>query len=313
MKQLRILVVGSINMDLCLETDRVPAPGEALMCSKEYNYINGGKGANQAVAAMRLGAEATFVGKVGNDTFGNELTKALSDIGVRTDYLHKEDGIKTGFVIVIIEDNGQNRMLVYPESNMKLSKEDIDAAMREKYDAMIIQLEIPKDIVIYACHVAREKNLPFFVDAGPAMDFPIEEIPGAEILSPNETETYAMCKLSVKDIHTAEAAARILMERSKAKYIVIKSGEHGAYLYDGKNIKHIPAYEVTAIDPTAAGDAFTAAMTIRYLQCGDIETAMKFAHAAGAVAVTRVGAQPSIPTLAEVEEFQRSAVSRQSK
>ena len=303
MKKLKILVIGSINKDLVLETDRIPVSGESLIYSKNYNYMNGGKGANQVVAAARLGAETTFAGKVGSDLFGSELISALKGFGVCTDYMKAEKNINSGFAVIILEDNGKNRILVYPGSNMIWDIADVDEVMHQHFDAMIVQFEIPEDIIIYACQKACEKNLPFFVDAGPAQDFPIEKIYGADVLSPNETETFAMCKVIVRDIISAETASKILMERSKAKFIVIKAGESGAYLYNGNNIEHFSAYKVNAVDPTAAGDAFTAAMTIRYIESGDIREAIRFAMATGAVTVTKMGAQPSLPTLAEVEEF----------
>jgi len=301
----KILVVGSINMDLCLKTQRVPVAGENLLCD-EYHYIHGGKGANQAVAAARLGAQATFVGCVGDDAAGSELVAALDELGIRTSYMRIEKNARSGLAVVILEKGGQNRILVYPQSNMKLAPRDIDDAFAEPYDAMIIQFEISREVVVHACKTAAMKGVPVIVDAGPARDFPIEEISGAEILSPNETETFAMTGIRVDDLHSAKSASRILMERSNARYIVIKAGAQGAYLYGGSEIKHFAAHKITAIDTTAAGDAFTAAMTLEYLKTGSIETAIKFAHGAGALAATKLGARPSMPTLREVEVFIKS-------
>jgi len=305
MQKLKILVIGSIIMDLCCQISNVPLAGESLIGSN-YSYIHGGKGANQAVAAARLGADVTFVGKVGNDSFGSELAASMNKAGICTEYLYKDKNTSTGLAIVILEDTGQNRILVYPGSNMKLTLADIDRAFREDYDAMIIQFEIPKDVVIHACRQAASRGIPFIVDAGPAQDFPIEEISGAEIFSPNETETYALCKIHVCDIDSAKAAAEILIARSKAKYIVIKSGENGAYVYDGAEIRHYKAFRVTPVDTTAAGDAFTCAMAISYLASGNMDESIAFANAAGAIAVTKLGAQPSLPKRSEVEAFMKS-------
>ena len=298
----KMLVVGSINMDLCLQMPKIPSGGESILCDS-YQYIHGGKGANQAVAAARLGADVTFAGKVGSDAFGGILTEALNSIGICTNFVYKGEGARSGLAVIILEGSGQNRIMIYPESNFLLTKNEIDGAFAQSYDAMMIQFEIREEIVVHACRLAVEKGIPFVVDAGPAMDFPIEKISGAEILSPNETETYALCKINVIDTQSAKAAAEILFERARPKYIVIKAGENGAYLYDGKNIKHFGAYKVTAVDTTAAGDAFTAAMTLKYLENRDIGEAIRFAQAAGAVSVTKLGAQPSLPTLAEVEAF----------
>ncbi|MCL2068276.1 MAG: ribokinase [Oscillospiraceae bacterium] len=304
MKTFSILVIGSIMMDLCLRTERIPLAGESMICDDYYRYIHGGKGANQAIAAARLCANTAFSGKVGSDPFGIDLAKALREAGICTDYLMTEKEGATGLAAIILEKNGQNRIIVYPESNMKLTPAEVEKAFEKEYDAMMIQFEIPRETVIHACRTAKEKGIPFIVDAGPAQNFPIEEITGAQILSPNETETYAMCRIRAEDSQSAEKASEILMRRSKAKYIVIKAGGNGAYLYDGANIKHFPAYQgIAPVDTTAAGDAFTAAMTLEYLKTNNIEEAIRFAHAAGAISVTRMGAQPSLPALREVEDF----------
>jgi len=298
----KVLVIGSINMDLCLKISRTPSAGESLI-GETYHYIPGGKGANQAVAAAKLGAEVTFVGKVGDDATGKELADSLKSIGVDTEYLYKASDTSSGLAVVILEETGQNRILVYPGSNMELTTEDIDKAFQKAYDAMIIQFEIPQEVVIHACHLAAERGIPFIVDAGPAQNFPIEEISGAEILTPNETETYAMCQIDVTDITSAKTASEVLMKRSKARYVVIKAGESGAFIYDGNEIKQYEAFKVDPVDTTAAGDAFTGAMAVVYAGGGDIEEAVCFANAVGAVTVKTLGAQPSIPARSEVDAF----------
>jgi len=305
MKKPKILIIGSINMDLCLQTKRIPAAGESLLCDTcdSYRYIHGGKGANQAVAAARLEADVTFAGKVGSDPFGIELAASLKEEGINTGFLTVDNASATGLAVIILEATGQNRIMIYPGSNMRLTKNDIDNAFQYNYDAMIIQFEIPRDIIIYACETAKKRGIPFVVDAGPAQDFPIEKIPGSEIFTPNETETYALCGLCVEDEQSAKTAAEILMKRNDSKYIVIKAGENGAYLYDGGEILHFTSYKVKPVDTTAAGDAFTAAMTTEYIKTDDIVKAIEFAQAAGAVTVTKIGAQPSLPTIENINAF----------
>ena len=302
---IKLLVVGSINMDLILRMEKIPSAGESMLCDT-YRYAYGGKGANQAVAAARLGAETTFAGKVGDDPVGGELAGSLKALGIKTCYLTEKKGSGSGLAVIALEGNGQNRIMIFPESNMSLRPEDVDEAFQDSYDAMLVQFEIPRDVVIHACKAAAGKGIPFIVDAGPAQDFPIESIPGAEIFTPNESETYAMCGIDVVDLQSASFAAKLLKDRSGARYVVIKAGGNGAYLYDGRNTKHFAANKVTPVDTTAAGDAFTAAMAVEYLKSGSIESAITFAGAAGAVAVTRLGAQPSLPTLGEVEAFIKS-------
>jgi len=299
-----ILVIGSLNMDLILQTAVLPVAGENLFGSN-YQYVHGGKGGNQAIAAAKLGADVTFVGCVGNDNFGDELVSSLESNNIKTNYVTRDATTNTGLAVIMLEEDGQNRIVVYPESNMKLTTDAIDKVFEQQFDAMIIQFELPEDVIVRACELAVLKKIPFVIDAGPAQDFPIEKTPYAEILSPNETETYAMSKVQVVDIESAKKAAEILQLRSKAKYIVIKSGEKGAYIYDGKKIKHTPALKVKAVDATAAGDAFTAAMTVEYVKNDQIEEAVAFANVVGAITVTKLGAQPSLPDRTEIEDYKR--------
>jgi len=304
MNKPNILAVGSLNMDLVLQTPKMPKAGENLIGSK-YNYAHGGKGGNQAIAAAKLGADVTFVGCVGADDFGTELVSSLKSNGILTDYVVQNTLSSTGLAVIVVEADGQNRIIVYPESNMTLTTGDIDKAFEQDFDAMIIQLEIPENVIIHACKKAQEKNIPFIIDAGPAQDFPIEKIPGAEIFSPNETETYAMCSVMVIDCETAKMASQTLKQRCDAKYVVIKAGAKGSYVFDGETITHLPAMKVAAVDATAAGDAFTAGMTVEYLKHKKINEAVAFANIVGAVTVTKLGAQPSLPTYAEIEDVLR--------
>jgi len=306
MSKPNILVVGSLNMDLILQLSVIPIAGENLIGS-HYQYAHGGKGGNQAIAAAKIGADVTFVGCVGNDAFGDELISSLQKNGISTEYVARHATTSTGLAVIVLEDDGQNRIIVYPEANMALTTDDIDKVFERHFDGMIIQFEVPEDVVVHACKRAKEKEIPFIVDAGPAQDFPIEKIAEAEIFSPNETETYAMCGVKVTDIATAKAASQILKKRSYAKYIVIKSGANGSYIFDGETIIHTPAIKVKAIDATAAGDAFTAGMTVAYLKHKNIKEAVAFANIVGAVTVTKLGAQPSLPSYAEIEAFRLKA------
>ena len=302
----RILVVGSINMDLLLMTKRLPKPGETMF-SQDYFFNPGGKGANQVVAASLLGSSATFAGKVGNDNFADILRNTLQDYGVNTSFLSASEKNASGFAAILLEESGQNRIIVHPAANQDLTKSDIDKAFTCDYDGMIIQFEIPVDIVIYACKKAKEKGIPIAVDTGPAMDFPLEKLQGIEILSPNETEAAHMCGFELRCHEDYKKAAQILSERTCAKHIVLKLGEKGACIFTNGEINLIPAYNVKAVDATAAGDVFTAAMIVEYLKSADIAAAVQYANAAGALTVTKAGAQQSIPTGSEVARFIGSA------
>lgn len=297
-----ILVVGSINMDLVLKISRVPQGGESSI-GESYQYIPGGKGGNQAVAAARLGADVTFAGKVGADGNGAVLAETLTREGIATEFLDVSQDVQSGLAVILLEDSGQNRILVYPGANMEIQLEDVQRAFAKSYDAVMLQLEIPERIVLETCRLAKERGIPVILDAGPAQDFPLEKTMGIEILSPNETETLALTGIDVHTPEEAERAARILQERSKAPYIVLKMGEHGAYLYCDGKLEHFKGCKVKAIDTTAAGDAFTAGMVESFIRCGDIREAIRYANGVGALTVTRLGAQPSLPTAREVQEF----------
>lgn len=299
--QPKILVVGSINMDLLLLTDRMPLPGETMI-SEEYIFGPGGKGANQATACAKLGANTSFVCKVGNDDFGRELTANLAKNNINTDFVGISPSKKTGFCVIMLEDGGNNRLIVHLASNLDITTTDIDQALTQHYDGIIMQFEIAEDIVAYTVQKAREKNIPVIIDAGPAIPFPLHKLEGIEILSPNETETAALCGITPDSADNCLNAAKALAKDTKAKHIVLKLGEKGAFHYHPQTDthKHYPSVKVTPVDATAAGDVFTAALAIEYLTHKDIQKGIQFANKAGALTVTKKGAGESVPTRAEV-------------
>ena len=304
MKKPRILVVGSINMDLILHMKALPRSGEAIL-SDTYHYLPGGKGENQAAAAALLGAEAFFCGKTGDDDNGRSLRAGLAARGVDVQGLLSNTDAPTGLAAILVEDNGENRMMVYPGANMRLTPDDVVPVLRRLHpDALMIQFEIPRDTVIAACRAAETMGVPAVVDAGPAMSFPIEALGRPLILSPNETETSALCGILPDTDDAALKAAEVLMARSHAEYVVIKRGAHGSFLYDGTSPGlHFPAHPVKAVDPTAAGDAFTAALTVHFMKHRSIRDAVAYANCAGALTVTKTGALASLPDQAEVDRF----------
>lgn len=202
--------------------------------------------------------------------------------GIKVNYLIEEKEITTGLAVVILDNKGQNRILVYPGANMAINYEDIRKVFEKDYNAVICELEIPIATVIEAWRFAKERNIPFVLDAGPAQKFPLEKLKGLDIISPNETEALFFTGINIYSLKDAEKAAKIIADRTEAKYF--------------------PGYRVKVIDTTAAGDAFTAALTFAYLQT-DIEKAINFANIVGALTVTKLGAQNSIPYLNEVENF----------
>jgi len=299
----RILVIGSINMDLVLQISSLPARGESKI-GEQYQYSNGGKGANQAVAAALLGADCKFIGKIGKDANGYRLGEILQTFGVDTSELTTDSDLPTGLAVVVVEPDGSNRIMVFPGSNMNLSKEHVVSVVEhESFDALIIQFEIPQETVIAACQAAMKRGIAVVVDAGPAKPFPLEKIAGMTVLSPNETETEALCGIYPDTDEKSLQAAKLLMKKASAKYVVIKRGKHGAYVYGGGLAENFDARKVKAVDTTAAGDAFTAALTMRLLETGDIVNAVRYGNCAGALTATRQGALSTIPSKEAVEQF----------
>ncbi len=301
-----LLVVGSVNMDLVMQLDRAPQGGETLL-GRRYSYVPGGKGANQAVAAARLGMDVTFAGKVGTDAHGPVLRESLEVEGIATPYLLSDAGEQTGFAAIFVESDGQNRIVVFPGANMAIREADVSKAFHGTYKAVMINLEIPQEIVLEVCRLARERSLPIILDAGPVRDLDFSLLHGLEIISPNETETRAITGIECRGVDDAVEAAQKLVRIAPSRFAVIKLGQRGALLYDAEQdyAKYLKGYPAEAVDSTAAGDAFTAAMTAHYLRYGDLPQAVAYANAAGALAVTRLGAQPSLPMAREVQAFIR--------
>jgi ribokinase len=298
----RILVIGSVNMDLVLELERVPAPGENLIGTR-YSYVPGGKGANQAVAAARLGADVSFVARVGGDEHGEKLREGLRGEGVDVSRVVMAGDAPSGLAVIAVEKSGQNRIMVYPGANMTLDEKCVVSAFETPYDAVMLQLEVPDAVVGAAFREAGKRGIAVVLDAGPARPFDLATVRGIDILSPNQSETTALSGLPCETITEAERAAAVLSERSEARAVVIKLGAQGALVVAGGAATHVPPFRVKAVDPTAAGDAFTAAMTVRWLETGDMRESVRFGCAAGGLAASVLGAQPSLPRRAAVERL----------
>jgi ribokinase len=299
-----ILVVGSVNMDLVLRLPRMPHVGESLI-GLDHRRIPGGKGANQAVALARLGARAVLAGRLGADKDGDELLDFLVRHGIATECLCRSQTAATGLAVVALDGGGNNWIAVYPGANNELTGSDVKRAFAGgPFDAVLMQLEVPDEAVIAAFRCARDAAIPVFLDAGPARSFALEELQGIDVVSPNETEVLALTGIEVKSLRDAESAAAMLMARANAKAVVIKLGAWGSLLRtrDGSS-KHFPAAKVQAIDTTGAGDAFTAALLMRFLDTADFSSSVEYANLAGALATTRLGAQPSMPTASEIDRF----------
>lgn len=300
----RILVVSSANMDMVMNVDFVPVGGQTVIDKGTYTYVPGGKGANSAVAFSRLGAKCVFLTKLGKDANGDALLDLYTKEGMDVSYIKRDPTVASGLAAILVEKTGQNRIIVFPGANSKIELDTVSEAIASKPDALYMQFEINYDAILHAAREASKAGIPIFIDAGPAnKDFPLEELPKVTVFSPNESETEAFTGISPLSEDDCKAAALKLLERVKAEYIIIKLGGRGAYVFDGERGIIKPPYDMPVVDTTAAGDAFTAALTLEYLRCGDMISACDFANAAGSITVSRHGASSSIPNALEVTEF----------
>lgn len=310
MKNQRILVISSANIDFVQRMRRIPYAGETVVENDiGYSYVPGGKGANSAVTFARLGADCVFTCKLGRDSNAKRLTSIYRNEGIDISYILEDPETPTGLASILVEENGKNRIIVYPGANMTMTAADIEKPFLCYPDAVYMQLEIPDEAILEAARRAHKENIPVFIDAGPArLDFPLKELGRIEIFSPNESETRIFTGIAPTNEETTLRAAIRLSTLVDAKYIVIKLGDRGSFIYDvnGKEYYTIPAEQVEAVDTTAAGDVFTAAMVYVYLQNGNIVSAVKYATCASAISVTRPGASSSIPTRAEVIAYARN-------
>ena len=304
-KEPQILVIGSINMDVVLQAEKFPAPGETVL-GTDLSLIPGGKGANQAVALARLGARVSLLGCVGADPWGEELTAKLAGNGVDTRNVISAPSLPTGNATIIVDQEGENRIVLIGGANEALEPAHVDAALEGglSFDAVLLQLEIPLETVYHAISTAAERGLPVILDAGPPRKLPLEKLRGVTVLSPNETETETLTGICPEDLDSASRAASLLQENTGATEVVLKLGDRGALFKENGNYTIIDAHAVEVVDTTAAGDSFTAALALEYCRGARIRTATERAMAAGAFAVTRLGAQPSLPTCEEVDRLQ---------
>ncbi len=302
---MKILIIGSLNVDMVVKAKRLPEIGETVL-SKSYSVIPGGKGANQAVMVSRLGAESFLAGRVGNDAFGNMLLKNLEREKVNVKHVLRDEKASTGTAFITVDEKGDNTIVVSGGANMKCSVEDVNGIEYLLRDAgmILLQLEIPLKTVFHVLLMAEKYRIPVVLDPGPAQKCPVSILKKVYILSPNETESEVLVGVKVSSLQNAREAAKKFMEKG-IKNLVMKLGARGALIASQgvKHIEHIEGIKVKAVDSTAAGDVFTGAMAVSYLRTGSLAQAVKYANYAGALAVTKAGAQTSIPSKKQVEDF----------
>ena len=295
---IRAAVVGSINMDIILGMERVPGIGENVL-GTEYSYSCGGKGANQASALAKLGADTRMIGKVADDTNGRKLIENLEANGIDRSGVSTA-GTQTGMAAILLDGEGRNRIAVYEGANAEIDPDEAAAFITDELDLLLVQFETAEEVVTRCVNRAISKGIITVIDCGPAKQFSLEKMQGATIISPNESETLALTGILPDSEEAILRSSEILKERSKAEYVVLKLGERGCSVYDGKDLRIMPPYPADVVDTTAAGDCFTAAMALEYKRSGDIYTACDMGNKAGSIAVSRMGAAASMPRVEEL-------------
>ena len=305
MSAFHIVVVGSINMDLVARMARLPRPGETVH-GQSFQTIPGGKGANQAVAVARLGVRVTLIGRVGEDSFGESSLRSLAGNGVAMEQVLVTPHCSSGVALIGVDEDGANSITVVAGANGRLTVQDIEsrAEIIQSADALIVQLETPLDTVTTAIRIARQAGVRTILDPAPAPTSPLpQEVMAVDVISPNQTEAELLTGIVVDDLASAERAARRLRELG-AREVALKLGHWGAMICtDEGRVEHVPATAVDVVDTTAAGDAFTAALTVALVEGRSLFDAVRFGSGAGTLACLTLGAQPAMPSRAELEEF----------
>ena len=297
-----ICVIGSLNMDLVVNVDTMPKPGQTIIGSN-FKEVPGGKGANQAVAMTRLNGNVSMIGKVGEDGFGQTLINSLKNDKVDTTYIQTAKGA-TGVALITVDKNAQNSIVVSPGANFEVKEDDIDNNIEaiKNSDIVVLQLETPLNTIKYALNKAKELNKYTILNPAPAVKLDDEIIKNVDLLTPNETELEIISGVSIETEEDIQKAAQIMIEKG-VKELIVTLGSKGSLYINKEKSMFKKAYKVEAIDTTAAGDSYTGALAVALSQEKCIEDAMDFASKVGALSVLKEGAQSSLPTLEDVKNF----------
>ncbi|MCD4671866.1 MAG: ribokinase [Anaerolineaceae bacterium] len=295
-----VIILGSINMDLVVQTPRFPRPGETLI-GHTFFTAPGGKGANQAVAAAKLGVPACMVGRVGKDVFGDNLLESLQQNGVDISSVMQDDEQPSGTAVIFVDDQAENEIVIVAGANGTVGESDLDRleSALQAGGQLLLQLEVPMETVVAAARLAHEQGVTVIFDPAPVKTLPDELYAYIDIITPNESEASALVGFTVDDEVSAGQAAQVLQERG-ARQVVVKMGSKGAYWHDGQQAVFLPAFKVDAVDTVAAGDAFNGALAAGLSEGLPMQEALRWGMAGGAISTTRIGAQPSLANREEL-------------
>lgn len=299
---MKIIVAGSINMDLVVRSEEIPKPGETVP-GKDFTTIPGGKGANQAAAIAKLGGSCVFLGKVGNDDFGTSVLESMKASGINVDLVEKEK-TSTGVSIINVDARGNNNIVFVAGANALVDEAYINRHIDAFKDAsmVVMQNEIPKETIRHILKVTRDMNIIRLLNPAPAMDIEDDMLKEIDILIPNEHELARLSKVTIDSKESVRAAAGLLLDRGLGR-IIVTLGEHGAFYKDKEKEKFYTAYKANIVDTTAAGDSFIGGFCNSFVESGDIDKSIDFGQRTAAIAIGRFGAQTSIPSREEVLNF----------
>ena len=295
-----VLVIGSSNTDLVVHSKRLPKPGETVL-GGTFFLNPGGKGANQAVAAARLGKDITFCCKTGEDNYGRDARKLFEKEGLDTRYVFSSPDVPSGVALITVDEHAENCIVVASGANQCITPEDIDRIEDfGRYSLILVQLEIPMETVEHIARLARKYRIPLILNPAPAQNLSPELMHSVSIITPNETEAELLTGIKITDDASAVSAAKALRELGP-ETAIITLGAKGSLVHNGSITEFVPAFPTEAVDTTAAGDVFNGALAVGLDEGKELRDAIRFASAASSIAVTRMGAQSSAPTRTEVE------------
>jgi ribokinase len=298
-----ILVVGSSNTDMIIKLDRIPRPGETIL-GGEFVTAAGGKGANQAVGAARAGGKVTFIARVGQDMFGDQAVAGFVQAGIDVNFVFRDQAAPSGVALIFVAKDGENSIAVAGGANSRLAGSDVKKASGVFAGAtvLVMQLETPLGTVLAAAELAAKRGVRVILNPAPAQPLPDRLLKLVSILTPNETEAELLTGIKVDSQAAADKAAGKLLARGVGT-VILTLGARGAFIAEGATRQLVPGFKVKAVDTTAAGDIFNGALAVALAEGKPLAEAARFANAAAAISVTRMGAQPSAPTRKEIERF----------
>ncbi len=300
MRENKIVIIGSSNIDMVVKTNKIPVPGETVL-GGEFFMNPGGKGANQAVSVARLAGNSILISKVGNDIFGKQSIQLFQEEGIDINGVGIDENHPTGVALITVDEQGENSIVVAPGANANLRPEDVKQTIKDHLDARIVlmQLEIPLETVKFSAQLAVENGIKVILNPAPADPEVKEILPYIDIITPNTTEAEILSGIRVSDLKSAEKAARAIYEQG-VENVIVTMGRYGALVLESGKVSHVPAEEVIPVDSTGAGDAFNGALAVALSEGKSVVDSVRFACQAAAFTVKKLGAQSTMPYRKEV-------------